>query len=78
MIDSIEDNTENFADPQEEQIPQTSIKVVVNIIPPEPEIHEQNMTTNGYDYKHILIDVETIVDNNMNDATNPDKLTMQH
>ena len=28
MIDSIEDNTEIPADPQEEQIPQTSIKVV--------------------------------------------------
>ena len=28
VIDSIEDNTENPADPQEEQIPQTSIKVV--------------------------------------------------
>ena len=39
--------------------------------------------TNGYeknvhDYKHILIDVETIVDNNINDATHADKLTMQH
>ena len=28
VIDSIEDNTEIFADPQEEQVPQTSIKVV--------------------------------------------------
>ena len=28
VIDSIEDNTENPADPQEEQVPQTSIKVV--------------------------------------------------
>ena len=28
VIDSIEDNTENPADPQEEQIPHTSIKVV--------------------------------------------------
>ena len=28
LIDSIEDNTENPADPQEEQIPQTSTSVV--------------------------------------------------
>ena len=28
VIDSIQDNTENLADPQEDQIPQTSIKVV--------------------------------------------------
>ena len=28
VIDSIEDNTENLADPQEEQIPQTSTSVV--------------------------------------------------
>ena len=28
VIDSIEDNTEIPADPQEEQVPQTSIKVV--------------------------------------------------
>ena len=28
MIDSIQDNTEIPADPQEEQVPQTSIKVV--------------------------------------------------
>ena len=28
MIDSIQDNTEILADPQEEQLPQTSIKVV--------------------------------------------------
>ena len=29
VIDSIQDNTEIHADPQEEQVPQTSIKVVV-------------------------------------------------
>ena len=28
VVDSIQDNTENLADPQEDQVPQTSIKVV--------------------------------------------------
>ena len=56
----------------------------VNLTPPEPEIHEQIyiydkwLRKNVHDYKHILIDVETIVDNNINDATHADKLTMQH
>ena len=50
----------------------------VNTIPPDTEIHEQMTTTNGYDYKHTSNIDETIVDNNMNDATHADKLTMQH
>ena len=31
-----------------------------------------------HDYKHILTDVERIVDNCVNDATHADELTMQH
>ena len=55
----------------------------VNTIHPEPEIHEQIYLTKGYgtfvhDYKHILTDIERIVNNNVNNATHADELTMQH
>ena len=55
----------------------------VNTIHPEPEIHEQIFMTNRlrnfvHDYKHILTDIERIVNNNVNNATHADELTMQY
>ena len=56
----------------------------VNTIHPEPEIHEQiyiydkRLRNIVHDYKHILTDIERIVNNNVNNATHADELTMQH
>ena len=58
----------------------------VNTIHPEPEIHEQiyiyiydkRLRNIVHDYKHILNDIERIVNNNVNNATHADELTMQH
>ena len=60
-----------------------SYDLSVNTIHPEPEIHEQiyiwqRLRNNVHDYKHILTNAERIVNNNGNDATHADKLTMQH
>ena len=58
VTDSIEDNTENPADPQEEQVSQTSTNMVaarskakakpVNTIHLAPDIHEHFMIHKGY------------------------------
>ena len=54
----------------------------VNTIPPEPEIHEQIYMTKRlrksvYDFKHTSNIGETIVNNNVNDATHVDAHKMQ-
>ena len=58
-------------------------KACVNTIPPDTAIHEQIYMTKRlrnivHDYKHILTDIERIVNNNVNNATHADELTMQH
>ena len=56
----------------------------VNTIHPEPEIHEQiyiydkRLRNIVHDYKHILNNTERNVNNNVNNATHADELTMQH
>ena len=55
----------------------------VNIIHPEPEIHEhiymiQRLRNIVHDYKHILTCIETNVTNNANGTTHTDELTVQH
>ena len=55
----------------------------VNTIHLEPEIHEQICRTNMlrnivHDSKHILNNAERNVNNNVNDATHADELTVQH
>ena len=59
----------------------------VNTIPPDTAIHEQiyiyiyiydkRLRNIVHDYKHILADIERIVNNNVNNATHADELTMQ-
>ena len=53
----------------------------VNTIPLDTAIHEQTTTMNGvvsvYNDKHTFNIGETIVDNNMNDATHVDMRNMQ-
>ena len=62
----------------------TSLKTeIVNTIPPDTEIHEQNdydkwLRKSVYDDKHTSNIGETIVDNNMNDATHVDLHKLQH
>ena len=55
----------------------------VNTIHPELEIHEQiiydkRLRNIVHDYKHILTNAEHNVNNNVNDATHADELTVQH
>ena len=54
----------------------------VNSIPPEPEIHEQNiydkwLRKSVYGFKHTSNIGETIVNNYVNDATHVDAHKMQ-
>ena len=60
VIDSIEDNTENLADPQEEQIPQTSTSVVVarSKAKPKPKPREFACTTTLPFRERRWIDIE--------------------
>ena len=48
----------------------------VNTIHPEPEIHEHICVTKGYGTMCTYI--ETNVNNNVNNATHADELTVQH
>ena len=55
----------------------------VNTIHPEPEIHEHIYMTKRlrnivHDSKHILNNAERNVNNNVNDATHADEMTVQH
>ena len=73
-----------FSEPTELLLIGCSIEsICVNTIHLEPEIHEQIFMTKRlrnivHDYKHILTDIKRIVNNNVNNATHADELTMQH
>ena len=41
-------------------------------------IYDKRLRNIVHDYKHILTDIERIVNNNVNNATHADELTMQH